>query len=150
MNQLTQYNFCNLTGITEDQYQAALFETGYLYAELYWSKNLPNGWQILAKVMRYTKEYWKWWCVQWDIRTQEAFSVVGISENEKKISIYESDALFDAFIDSHQLNSFDRIYPNKLVFMAINKKLYENKKTINNQAPVRARRRARSLYTTIE
>jgi hypothetical protein len=124
---ITQYNFCHLTGITQEQYQTALFETGYLYAELYWSKNLPSNWQKLARIMRETKEYWKWWTTQWNIRTQEAFGIVGINENEKQISMDESDALFEAFMESHNLKSYEFIYPNKLVFIAFKEKLHENR-----------------------
>lgn len=104
----TQSNFCRLTGITEEQYQTALFETGCLYAELYWSKNLPNGWQMFAKVMRETKEYWKWWSTQWNIRTKEAFGIVGINENEKQISIDESDAFVKIYVEGYIANAVSR------------------------------------------
>lgn len=146
----TQINFCRLAEITEEQYQTFLFETGYRYTEWYWFENLPHNWQMLSKVMRETKEYWFWWATQWNIRTQEAFGVVGINENEKQISTDESDALLEAFLDSHKLKSFEWIYPNKLVFMAFNQKLYENRRINNNQALDRNRRKTRSTYTTIK
>lgn len=115
----TQTNFCRLTGITQEEYQNVLFESGYLYADSYWSKHLSDDWITFSKVMRETKEYWKWWATQWNIRTQEAFGVAGINENEKQISMEKSNALIEAFIETHSENSYENIYPNNLVMKSL-------------------------------
>jgi hypothetical protein len=120
----TQINFCRLTGMSEEVYQTTLFECGYLYAKLYWLKKTLNNWQILAKTMRETKEYWSWWSTQWNIRTQEAFGICGIKENEVKLHSFEIDALKEAFYDTHCENSYLSIKPNNLVIKALKQKIY--------------------------
>lgn len=126
----TQTNFCRLTGITQEEYQNVLFESGYLYADSYWSKHLSDDWITFSKVMRETKEYWKWWATQWNIRTQEAFGVAGINENEKQISMEKSNALIEAFIETHSENSYENIYPNNLVMKSLKQKIYGSNKTL--------------------
>lgn len=145
----TQANFCRLTGITEEQYQTILFEYGCLYAETYWKNTLLQNSQKLSKIMLSLSQFWNWWQIQWNIRTQEAFGVVGIDETESVLSETEQCALIESFKDTHNLKTFTYIYPNQWVFKAFKEKLDGNK-TINQSASVRIRRTNRNIYTKIK
>ncbi|TWP23501.1 hypothetical protein ETU10_07195 [Apibacter muscae] len=123
----TQINFCRLTRTTEEEYQTILFNSGCLFAEWYWTNGLPISWKEKAQRMMQTKEYWRWWETMWNIKTQEAFGLVAIQENENIISQLEKKALLEAFVETHQLERFKHLYPDKLTFMAMDKKLNHGK-----------------------
>lgn len=148
----TQYNFCRLTGITEETYQINLFESGCLYAENYWKNLLPEiEKQKTVKIMLSLTEYWSWWKTQWNIRTQEAFGITDIKEEEKKLYSFEIEALIEAFYDTHCENSYTYIYPNGLVMKALKQKIYGNRtispkpKTIKRLERNRTRKSSASI-----
>jgi len=112
-----------LTGMSNDKYQTMLFEQGCAYAERYFTY-CGNAGKALAQVMlSYCSFFWKWWAVQWNIRTQEAFNSVAVNENEGYIEPTAKEALLDAFYSAHDIEAYIHVYPNRVVFKQFNEKL---------------------------
>ena len=120
----TQTNFCRLTGMSADKYQNLLFEQGCAYAEWYFAYCGRNVGKALAQVMlSYCSCFWKWWAVQWNICTQEAFNSVAVKEDELYIEPSAKEALLDAFYSAHDMEAYIHVYPNRVVFKQFNEKL---------------------------
>ncbi|TWP30539.1 hypothetical protein ETU09_00630 [Apibacter muscae] len=145
----TQFNFCRLTGIPEEIYQTILFECGYLYAENY-CKHLPEGHkENHIRSLRSLSEYWNWWKTQWNIRTQEAFGITGIKQNESNLRPFEIEVLKEAFYDTHCENSYQNIYPNNLVMKALREKIYGNRNNTIKTYSIKGMERNRTRKSSV-
>lgn len=56
---------CRLMGLTELEYESQLFDCGMRYLEVRFGDD-PKVMQSLS----YSAVFWKWWLVQWEVRTR--------------------------------------------------------------------------------
>lgn len=148
----TQINFCRLTKTSQEDYQTNLFETGCEFAENLGYTCPQKYKEEYIQILLSLPQYWKWWSTQWNIRTQEAFGVVGISENETHINSLEIDALNEAFASAHSLSSYQHIYPNNLVMKALKEKIQTHETTTlkSNTSKGMERNRIRRSRVSVE
>ncbi|TWP31259.1 hypothetical protein ETU08_01905 [Apibacter muscae] len=145
----TQSNFCRLTGMPEEIYQTILFECGCEFAENY-CKYLPEeARENHIRVMLSLSQYWNWWKTQWNIRTQEAFGLTGIKENEPQLCPFEIEALKEAFYDTHCENSYRNIYPNNLVMKVLRQKIYGSRNNTLKSNSIKGMERNRTRKSSV-
>jgi hypothetical protein len=110
MKNETKTVICKHIGISEDDYNALVFNTAYDYL----SKTIPND-KFGVDLLTGSKTFWTWWTNQWERRERLFIREIDLDKVNYIIAPSEVQLIKDLWHETHEVEGIN-IYPSRVVF----------------------------------